>query len=122
MNREIITNLIFLGFNDADRKVMAVMLDNKYHTQSEIEELTELHQPNVSVALKHLIQLELIIKSESDLKPERGRPINNYKINWLWSSIIRSWIINEASLKHNAIYKLIKLTGSDVPSTQKPDN
>jgi len=78
--QSIVKNANILGLKINHIKVIYSIHLKKNITQREIEKIADLRQPEVSIALNQLNEMEFI-KQHSEVQISKGRPIMVYKLN-----------------------------------------
>ena len=86
-DEEIVEALISLGMNRFVARVLAYLQQVKEVTSNELEMGTNLRQPEVSIAMKHLNEYDWINERE-EKKPGKGRPYKIYSLKVRFNDII----------------------------------
>lgn len=61
-------------------RTLVCLLDGKDYTSHEIERVSGLRQPEVSVAMKFLISKKWVIQKEVKKESTKGRPVKHYRL------------------------------------------
>jgi predicted transcriptional regulator len=86
-DEEIADALIILGMSRNTATTLAYMQNTKSATSIELERSARLRQPEVSITMKHLIELGWIDERE-EKKPGKGRPFKIYSLKVGFDKII----------------------------------
>ena len=86
-DEEIVEALISLGINRLVARVLAYLQQVKEVTSNELEMGTNLRQPEVSIAMKHLNEHDWI-NERDEKKPGKGRPYKIYSLKVGFNDII----------------------------------
>jgi predicted transcriptional regulator len=86
-DEEIADALISLGLSRTAAMALAYMRNTNSATTTDLERSARLRQPEVSIAMKQLIEHDWINESE-EKKPGKGRPIKVYSLKIGFMDII----------------------------------
>ena len=86
-DEEIADALIILGLSRNAAMALAYMRNTNSATSKELEQTTRLCQPEVSITMKQLIELDWIDEGE-EKKPGKGRPFKIYSLKIEFKDII----------------------------------
>ena len=86
-DEEIVEALISLGMNRLVARVLAYLQQVNEVTSNELELGTNLRQPEVSIAMKHLNEHDWI-NERDEKKPGKGRPYKIYSLKVGFNDII----------------------------------
>ncbi len=86
-DEEIIDELVSLGMSRNAAMTLAYMQNTNSATSIELERSTRLRQPEVSIVMKQLKELDWINESE-EKKPGKGRPYKIYSLKVSFNNII----------------------------------
>ncbi|OGH04180.1 MAG: hypothetical protein A2W22_02925 [Candidatus Levybacteria bacterium RBG_16_35_11] len=86
-DEEIVEALISLGINRLVARVLAYLQQVNEVTSNELELGTNLRQPEVSIAMKHLNEHDWI-NERDEKKPGKGRPYKIYSLKVGFNDII----------------------------------
>jgi predicted transcriptional regulator len=86
-NEEIANVLISLGLSRPIAKTLSYLQNLKEATSVELERVTGLQQPEVSIAMKDLKERDWISERE-EKKPGKGRPFKIYSLKKSFKEII----------------------------------
>lgn len=86
-DEEIVEALISLGINRLVARVLAYLQQVNEVTSNELELGTNLRQPEVSIAMKHLKERDWI-NERDEKKPGKGRPHKIYSLKVGFNDII----------------------------------
>jgi predicted transcriptional regulator len=86
-NEQIADVLISLGLSRPIAKTLSYLQNLKEATSLELERVTGLHQPEVSIAMRDLKERDWISERE-EKKPGKGRPFKIYSLNTSFKEII----------------------------------
>jgi predicted transcriptional regulator len=88
---------------------MTCLIDGDSLTSSQIENLTGLRQPEVSVAMKPLCEKGIVESWDQKLSKDRGRPRRYYKLKLTFDTFMRNLendISAEIECKSQALNRL----------------
>ncbi len=85
--REITGALISLGVNRMAAMALAYLQNTNAATSSDLERSAGLRQPEVSIAMKQLMERGWITEKE-EKKPGKGRPYKIYSLNIGFAKIV----------------------------------
>lgn len=122
----IASNLGELGYNYVDSLVLsAFLVSSDEMTAAQVERITWLRQPQVSIAISYLINQKVIIRS-SEISMAVGRPVGKYKIRESTSELLdkmRADTLEIASNKMRSIEQVEAiLNGNEKIPGDIPDN
>lgn len=86
-DEEIVDALISLGMSRNAAMALAYMHTANSATSKELERTTKLRQPEVSIAMRQLMERDWINERE-DKKPGKGRPYKTYSLKVGFGGII----------------------------------
>jgi predicted transcriptional regulator len=106
--------LTSLGLSRPIAKTLSYLKDLKEATSVELERVTGLHQPEVSIAMKELRERDWIIERE-EKKPGKGRPFKIYSLKLEFKEII-AYFEKQKMKEFNEIQSNIKLLKNSMAS------
>ncbi|KXS46073.1 MAG: transcriptional regulator protein [Methanohalophilus sp. T328-1] len=107
--REIAGLLQNLSLSRIEALAMTCLIDGDSLTSSQIENLTGLRQPEVSVAMKPLCEKGIVESWDQKLSKDRGRPRRYYKLKLTFDTFMRNLendISAEIECKSQALNRL----------------
>jgi predicted transcriptional regulator len=107
--REIAGLLQNLYLSRIEALAMTCLIDGDSLTSSQIENLTGLRQPEVSVAMKPLCEKGIVESWDQKLSKDRGRPRRYYKLKLTFDTFMRNLendISAEIECKSQALNRL----------------
>jgi predicted transcriptional regulator len=107
--REIAGLLQKLSLSRIEALAMTCLIDGDSLTSSQIENLTGLRQPEVSVAMKPLCEKGIVESWDQKLSKDRGRPRRYYKLKLTFDTFMRNLendISAEIECKSQALNRL----------------
>ncbi|ADE37486.1 transcriptional regulator [Methanohalophilus mahii] len=107
--REIADLLQNLYLSRIEALAMTCLIDGDSLTSSQIENLTGLRQPEVSVAMKPLCKKGIVESWDQKLSKDRGRPRRYYKLKLPFDRFMRNLendISAEIECKSHALNRL----------------
>jgi predicted transcriptional regulator len=106
--------LTSLGLSRPIAKTLSYLKDLKEATAVELERVTGLHQPEVSIAMKELRERDWIRERE-EKKPGKGRPFKIYSLKLEFKEII-AYFEKQKMKEFNEIQSNIKLLKNSIAS------
>ena len=85
---ELVSLLMRLNLKRPIARTLAFLIDGEEYTSHEIERISGLRQPEVSVAMKYLSKRKWISQREYKKENAKGRPVKLYKLKLPMSDII----------------------------------
>jgi predicted transcriptional regulator len=105
---EFASILMKIGLKRNVAKVLAYLVAREQTTSREIEIGTDLRQPEVSIAMRELRNLDWIVERD-EKNPGKGRPYRIYRLNESLAEIINYLEQEEAKESANTMKKIDKL-------------
>lgn len=102
-----------LDMNRPVALTIATLADGDEITSRQIESTSELRQPEVSIAMKYLIEMNWVDIREEKMNEGKGRPVKIYQLTVPIEEIVHSVekdILYEREIKLEYIEKLKQLT------------
>ncbi|NLI62222.1 MAG: transcriptional regulator [Methanosarcinaceae archaeon] len=96
---ELVSLLMRLNLKRPVASTLICMMDGKEYSSHEIERMSGLRQPEVSVSMKYLLGKKWITQREVKKVNEKGRPVKRYKLKISMDDIITS--IEKSILEEN---------------------
>ena len=105
---EFASILMKIGLKRNVAKVLAYLVAGEQATSREIEIGTDLRQPEVSIAMRELRNLDWIVERD-EKNPGKGRPYRIYRLNKSLAEIINYLEQEKAKESANTMKKIDKL-------------
>jgi len=105
---EFASILMKIGLKRNVAKVLAYLVAREQATSREIEIGTDLRQPEVSIAMRELRNLDWIVERD-EKNPGKGRPYRIYRLNKSLAEIINYLEQEKAKESANTMKKIDKL-------------
>ncbi len=86
-DEEIVDDLISLGMSRPIARILSYLKNVSEATSSDLERITGLRQPEVSIAMKQLKEYDWI-NAKEEKKPGKGRPYRIYSLKVKFNDII----------------------------------
>ncbi len=107
-DEEIVDDLISLGMSRPIARILSYLKNVSEATSSDLERITGLRQPEVSIAMRELKQRDWINEREMK-KPGKGRPYRIYSLKVKFNDIITQIEKQKKKAFADALFKIQRL-------------